>query len=231
MMDVVGIHKKGDTVSDWVRTFEAVRPHAVMIEDSDPKGKRGSGFFCGSGSDFAVVATAAHVIESAKEQHLPIRITHPFSKSQVELSHDHYQVEISQTIDLALITVSRKVLPWPDKSIPLTQITHPPGHQVGWCGFPVIAEDRLCFFSGFISAHIPDECYYVDGVAIHGVSGGPVFHWKQSNGIPVVIGIVTNYRPNKQKEDAEGELLTLPGLSVVISIHKLLDKVRTRQPL
>ncbi len=220
---------------DWTRTFEVVRPHVVMIEDTEPDGKRGSGFFCAASqrgdAEYAVVATAAHVIEVADEGRHSIRITHPFSGKQVELPHGDYHVDVSQTLDLALISVKREILPWPSRPIPLTQITFSPGHQVGWCGFPVVAERRLCFFSGYISTHIPDECYYIDGVTIHGVSGGPVFHWKESNAIPVVIGIVTKYRPNIQEQGGEVGLVTLPGLSVVKSIHKLLDKIRTGKPL
>lgn len=44
---------------------------------------------------------------------------------------------------------------------------------VGWLGFPAIDPNTLCFFSGSISARQHSQ-YLIDGVAIHGVSGGPV---------------------------------------------------------
>ena len=69
---------------------------------------------------------------------------------------------------------------------------------------------------GAISAYIEDrEAYLVDGVSIHGVSGGPVFHVADNNEI-VVAGLVTNYYPNNQNGAA------LPGLAGFQTINPLM---------
>jgi hypothetical protein len=66
--------------------------------------------------------------------------------------------------------------------------------------------NTLCFFSGNISARI-QKAYLIDGVAINGVSGGPVIYSATANTIQIV-GDVSAYRPNR----ATGE--ALPGLLV-----------------
>lgn len=80
------------------------------------------------------------------------------------------------------------------------------GVDVGWLGFPALYPASLCFFSGAVSARLEySRTYLIDGVAIHGVSGGPVFHTSHS-GEPQIIGCVSAYHANR----AAGE--TLPGL-------------------
>jgi hypothetical protein len=64
----------------------------------------------------------------------------------------------------------------------------------------------MCFFSGTMSAwQAPKKSYLIDGVAINGVSGGPVFHCPDP-GRPQIIGCVSAYHVNR----ATGE--ALPGL-------------------
>jgi hypothetical protein len=64
----------------------------------------------------------------------------------------------------------------------------------------------MCFFSGTVSAWQPaKKSYLIDGVAINGVSGGPVFHCPDPEK-PQIIGSVSTYHANR----ATGE--TLPGL-------------------
>lgn len=83
------------------------------------------------------------------------------------------------------------------------------GTEVGWLGFPAIAPDTLCFFSGTISAHHASRnAYFIDEVAINGVSGGPVFHVAATGGIHI-LGIISAYHPNRVIGD------TLPGLAIV----------------
>ena len=51
-------------------------------------------------------------------------------------------------------------------------------------GFPTIEPYKLCFFSGSISAGRDDDsAYLIDGVAINGVSGGPVFYLEATEGV------------------------------------------------
>lgn len=53
---------------------------------------------------------------------------------------------------------------------------------------------RPCFFTGVISAFIEHEsCYLIDGVAINGVSGGPVF---TDDDPPELIGSISAYLAN-----------------------------------
>jgi hypothetical protein len=66
--------------------------------------------------------------------------------------------------------------------------------------------DILCFFTGAVSAGQPTrKAYLIDGVAINGVSGGPVFHCPAPDKVQI-IGCVSAYHANR----ATGE--ALPGL-------------------
>jgi hypothetical protein len=47
------------------------------------------------------------------------------------------------------------------------------GTEIGWLGYPSLAANTLCFFSVNVSAR-SEHSYLIDGVAINGVSGGPV---------------------------------------------------------
>jgi hypothetical protein len=86
------------------------------------------------------------------------------------------------------------------------------GSNVGWLGFPAIAEPELCFFKGIISGYLSDPpAYLADGVAISGVSGGPVFDDRCH-----LVGMVSAYLPNQLDE---GTLL--PGLSCVTPINAI----------
>ena len=74
---------------------------------------------------------------------------------------------------------------------------------------------KACFFYGHISAYVEEEeLYLVDGVAINGVSGGPVFVIEESG--PIIIGLVTEYRPNFSMGQS------LPGMSIMRSINPLI---------
>jgi hypothetical protein len=84
----------------------------------------------------------------------------------------------------------------------------PIGAEVGWLGFPAIAQYTLCFFSGNVSAWQEwRNAYLIDGVAINGVSGGPVIYSTPTDGVQIV-GCISAYRANR----ATGE--ALPGLSI-----------------
>lgn len=73
-----------------------------------------------------------------------------------------------------------------------------------------------CFLSGHISAYLQDkEAYLIDGVSIHGVSGGPVFY-RDDNGNVIIAGIVTNYYPNPVQDQS------WPGLAMFRAVAPLL---------
>lgn len=91
------------------------------------------------------------------------------------------------------------------------------GAEVGWLGFPAIASSTLCFFSGNISARQEfRNAYLIDGVAINGVSGGPVLHLTETDGVQIV-GVVSAYSANR----ATGE--ALPGLAVAQDVSHFHD--------
>lgn len=86
------------------------------------------------------------------------------------------------------------------------------GSSIGWLGFPAIAEPELCFFKGTISGYLNDPpTYLADGVAINGVSGGPVFDDRCH-----LIGLVSAYIPNR----VDGNIV-LPGLAAVTPINAI----------
>jgi hypothetical protein len=115
--------------------------------------------------------------------------------------------------------IARGDLPFPNSALPLVPRGKflRVGNEIGWLGFPAVQTTSLCFFGGRISAWDDDmKFYFVDGVAIHGVSGEPAFFLTYPQ--PTLVGVVSAYVPNR----ATGEVL--PGLSVVrdvIQFHEL----------
>ncbi len=98
------------------------------------------------------------------------------------------------------------------------------GIEVACVGYPGIASPHLCFFSGPLSAFLPnDDSYLIDGVAIHGVSGGPVFAML-ADSKPQLIGTVSSYTPNRIRGDA------LPGMlraQDVTLFHETIKTIRS----
>ena len=93
------------------------------------------------------------------------------------------------------------------------------GVEVGWTGFSSVAYPELCFFRGAISAYLEnDACYLIDGVAINGVSGGPVFgeHIEAVEKITKktlkIIGNASAYLPNRIGGSALPALLRAQNL-------------------
>ena len=108
-----------------------------------------------------------------------------------------------------MILVQASKLQFPEALIQLRPIEDrlPIGAEVGWLGFPAVTH-TLCFFSGNVSAFQEGRhAYLIDGVAINGVSGGPVLFSHPTEGVQIV-GSITAYIANR----ATGE--ALPGLSV-----------------
>ncbi len=218
---------------NWNSIVDKVAPYVVKIET--PSG-HGTGFLCLYNQDktFLEIATARHVVSKADEWQEPLRIRHyPTSTTQFFKESDRAILSDPNT-DSAVILISPGDLQLPDNTIPLLPISIPLaiGTEVGWLGFPAIASSTLCFFSGNISAREEwRHAYLIDGVAINGVSGGPVIYSTEVEGVQIV-GTISAYVSNKVTGG------TLPGLSIArdvshfhdtISMIKNLDEARERK--
>lgn len=218
---------------NWNLLVEKVAPYVVKIET--PSG-HGTGFLCLYNQDktFLGIATARHVVSDADEWQQPLRIRHyPSATTQFFKESDRAILSDPNT-DSAVILISPGDLQLPQNTIPFLPNSSPLtiGIEVGWLGFPAIAPYTLCFFSGNISAREEwRHAYLIDGVAINGVSGGPVIYSTETEGIQIV-GTISAYVSNKATGD------TLPGLSIArdvshfhdtISMIKNLDEAREKK--
>ncbi|MBT3387386.1 MAG: serine protease [Desulfobacula sp.] len=194
----------------WSDVVNSTLPCIVKIET--PTG-HGTGFLCfhNEAKSMYAIATAGHVIHHADKWMEPIRIyNHDGSKSLL-LNANARHVTMGEVSDSAIILFSKvqdlfehtSPLPLLDKEYVLKV-----GTQVGWIGFTTLEPDTPCFFSGMISARQDHKnAYLIDGVAINGVSGGPVLHIDEKEDV-YVVGTVSAYRMNR----ASGE--NLPGLLI-----------------
>jgi hypothetical protein len=196
----------------WDEIVKEVTPYIVKIET--PSG-HGTGFLCfyNSGKNICFFATAKHVVEYAHKWEQPIRIIHPASGNTAFLQPGDRYVNLDSETDSAVVMVYTKYLSGlPPEPLPLLPDNKdlPIGSEVAWLGFPGIVDSTLCFFSGMVSATI-SHGYLIDGVAINGVSGGPVFHCLPTKGVQIV-GAISAYAPNRATGDV------LPGLAVAQDI-------------
>lgn len=208
---------------NWATVAEEVSSTVVKIET---RYSQGTGFLLPTSKDvnFYAIATARHVIEHAAKWEESILIH--FSQEEKPYLYGEYDRTIlfspgKQDYAVLLIGKGRlKLLCRPLDFLPF-DIVLGAGEEVGWFGFP--AGLGLCFFHGKVSARSTafgthDEMYLIDGVAINGVSGGPVI-FKNNKGEIRVAGLITAYFPNR----ASGE--PLPGLSVAHTSKVLYEKM------
>lgn len=208
----------------WNAIVDKVTPYVVKIET--PTG-HGTGFLCFYNQDQSVlgIATAWHVVGDADEWQQPIRIRHLTSQSTVFLKESDRAILSDSDTDSAIILIPPSDLEFPDQAIPLLPVTTPLaiGQEVGWLGYPGMAASTLCFFSGSISARQDARhAYLIDGVAINGVSGGPVIFPHDTDGIQIV-GTISAYVSNRSSGS------TLPGLSIardVSHFHEMISFVK-----
>jgi hypothetical protein len=210
---------------NWDHAIDTISPHVVKIET--PAGY-GTGFLALYNHDrsWCGIATAAHVVSHADEWQRPIRIRHDGSKTQAFLKPEDRVIFIDHSTDSAILLLLNRELKLPECPIALLPMDQPCriGIDIGWLGFPAIEPNTLCFFAGTVSARQTNrKAYLIDGVAINGVSGGPVFHCPTPDQVQV-IGCVSAYHANR----VTGE--TLPGLlraQDVSHFHDIAQRVQT----
>jgi len=212
----------------WYMALNLIKPYVFKI--STPRGS-GTGFqisyyknrkLCG-------IATAYHVIKNAAEWGEPIKIVHYESGKSIMLKENNRVIIPYPKKDLAFIVFNHK------EDIPIkldapeligSRIILKQGVQIGWCGFPAVAPENLCFFNGYTSCYLEAENYYlVDGVAINGVSGGPAFYIFPRTNQLKICGVISAYIPNR----IAGE--TLPGLCVVTSVESYQETLKNLKSL
>ncbi len=211
---------------NWNQIVNKIKPHIVKIKT--PTGS-GTGFLFMYNHDksWCGIATADHVVNDIDEWKQPLKFIHQSSNKIEHYIEDKDRVIICDPRnDSAVILFHKpKELNLPTELIRLRLLEEKLdiGSEVGWVGYPYLGENTLCFFSGNISARNDEKNHYlVDGVAINGVSGGPVLYSSETNGVEV-IGIMCAYMANR----ATGS--TLPGLSVaqdVFHLHKSVAMIK-----
>ena len=209
---------------NWSLAIEAVTKQVVKIET--PTG-HGTGFvaFYNQDLSWCGIATAAHVVGHAEEWQQPIRIRHEGSEAPTFLKPDQRVIFLDRPRNSAIVLFLKGELQLPEIPIALLPMDQPCpiGVDVGWLGYPAIEPNTLCFFAGTVSARqVNRRSYLIDGVAIHGVSGGPVFHCPTPTSVQV-IGCVSAYQANRATGEALPGLLTAQDVS---QFHDVLTWVR-----
>ena len=209
---------------NWDQIVKEVSPYIVKIET--PSGS-GTGFLFAFNEDKSLcgIATALHVIGDADTWQQPIKIhSKDFAKTAF-LKETQRFISREAGTDSAVILLDPSNLDLPQVLIPLRPLETPIsiGGEVGMLGFPAIAPYTLCFFAGAVSARTNTKGYFIDGVAINGVSGGPVVTVNEA-GQTQFVGIVSAYRANR----ATGE--ALPGLLIAQDMshfHDIIAQIKT----
>jgi len=208
----------------WVDAYRTIVPYMVKIRTPDAYG---SGFvmnypiFEKSRREIAI-ATACHVIKHALDWAELVKIEHAAGNTlhTYKLAPTERSIMVDEDKDIALLVFVESDEHHFPKDLPITidgkSKDLPPGCPVAWCGFPNIAESSPCFFSGHVSAtYATAGDYLVDGVVIHGVSGGPCFIHNGED--MIVMGLVSAYYANRSTGEA------LPGLGLIRSVVPLVE--------
>ena len=210
-------------MADWHVHVEEVLPHVVKIETSSGSG---TGFLAARQDDNVVIATAFHVVVEADRWRSPIRITNN-NASVCTVTHDRRSMALDGSLDSAAILVHPSMLSGfpelPDH--PLDVVPHDrsvkAGVEVGWLGC-TFGHTSPLFASGNVAGyHEGMQAYFVDGVVIHGASGGPAFYYSEQREAVNIMGCVTEYWPDRGRS---GE--ALPGIGIVRDVTKVLTNIR-----
>ncbi|MCA9233421.1 MAG: trypsin-like peptidase domain-containing protein [Planctomycetales bacterium] len=208
----------------WSKVQKKIKPYLIRIETQQGSGT-GFLFAYNPTGSLAAIATAAHVIDHAHDWKQPIKLIHDETGKVAFVGEDQRVVFLNQTRDAATILVPKGTLPFPDTTFPIADSAsyRAVGSELAWTGFPSVAYPTLCFFSGRVSAFLmQQDCYLIDGVAINGVSGGPVFCEKTSE-TPEIVGIISAYLPNRSGDT--------PGLLRAQDITPFVETLSTLQSM
>lgn len=218
----------------WSEAYNNILPYVFAIET--PEGN-GSGFFFAYNENKSLVAfaTAAHVVEHAEDWKLPIKLRQHTSKKEQFITDDMRIITLDRRRDSASIVIANNgAFDLPDEPLPMIPADkfHRIGNEIAWVGYPGIASPHLCFFTGRVSGFISQgDSYLIDGVAINGVSGGPVFS-ELSEGKPQILGTVSAYLPNRIRGDALPGLMSAQDVTPfhdTISVLKSIDDAKRKK--
>lgn len=192
----------------WHVAYDRIKPYLFRV---DTESGFGTGFLFAFNKDhsIAAVATASHVVEHDHAWSKPIKLGHYDTRDVVSFTADSRVIWVDSVKDAATILIRSDKFNLPPAVLPIIDTTKyiRVGVEVGWVGFPTICAHELCFFSGNISTFLPEECcYLIDGVAINGVSGGPVFS-ELDDSTPEIVGVVSAYMPNRREQEISPGLL------------------------
>ncbi len=211
----------------WYELVDIITPSIVKIETPDG---HGTGFFIGYNQEhtWALIATAGHVVENADHWLQPIRIHNIAKKKSVLLQESSRVMFPDPSVDGDTAIIFAQIskvseLDLPEKPIGFIEsgMILKVGVDVAWLGYPGIAPNTLCFFSGNVSARRP-RAYLIDGVSVPGVSGGPVFYCSVE-GEPTLVGSISGYL------SPERAVLGLCVAHDVSHLQKTLETIKNQQ--
>ena len=183
---------------DWYRHVKKIRKHLVRIETP---GGGGTGFLISRSNDRFGIATAAHVVRDARAWEQRIILHHDDCKEACTLWPNDRDVRLHTMLDSAYVAGTLPAA-WIDV-IPVEPVQHVPfektalpGVEVGWLGYPGMAGWQLFFFGGHVSVYSEGR-YFIDGIALPGVSGGPAF-CLNADGELRILGSVSAYTKGQE---------------------------------
>mgnify|MGYP001407065978 CR=1 FL=1 len=209
----------------WHKAYDNIKPFMVRIETETGFGT-GFLFSYTANHALAAFATACHVVADVDEWKKPLKISHYTTGKVVYFDGTERVILTDRARDTATILAPSTRFDLPAAVLPLLPSTKfkKIGVEVGWTGFPSLSPTDLCFFSGSVSFYnSDDDSYFIDGVAIHGVSGGPVFSMLDDS-TPQIIGVISAYVANRRGGEALPGLLKARDLT---TIHKHISAIQS----
>ena len=167
-------------------------------------------------------------VSHADEWQEPVRLIRADgAEKPLFLKAEERVIFLDRSNDSAIVLFFKRELQLPESPIALLPMEQPCGIgvDIGWLGFPAIEPHTLCFFAGTVSARQANrKAYLIDGVAINGVSGGPVFHCPTLDEVQI-IGCVSAYHANRATGEALPGLLRAQDVSHFHDIAKFIRSV------